>query len=74
MEVIAEGVETFEQLDYLRRHGADSAQGYLFSPPLSARMFLDLVESMEPVERDQPPRAAMLPAAPPAKRGAVPAA
>ena len=59
MEVVAEGVETFEQLDYLRRHGADSAQGYLFSPPLPARAFLDLVETMEPVRRGE----AMRPAA-----------
>jgi sensor c-di-GMP phosphodiesterase-like protein len=48
MEVVAEGVETFEQLDYLRERGADSAQGYLFSPPLPAQAFLDLVRSMEP--------------------------
>ena len=55
MEVVAEGVETFEQLDYLRRHGANQAQGYLFSPPLPARAFLDLVETMEPVgERAEP--------------------
>jgi sensor c-di-GMP phosphodiesterase-like protein len=49
LEVVAEGVETFEQLDYLRRHGADHAQGYLFSPPMPARAFLDLVEAMEPL-------------------------
>jgi sensor c-di-GMP phosphodiesterase-like protein len=49
MEVVAEGVETFEQLDYLRERGADSAQGYLFSPPLPAQAFLDLVRSMEPI-------------------------
>lgn len=49
MEVVAEGVETFQQLDYLRERGADSAQGYLFSPPLPAPSFLDLVRSMEPV-------------------------
>ena len=49
MQVVAEGVETFRQLDYLRDHGADSAQGYLFSPPLPARAFLDLVGAMEPL-------------------------
>ena len=29
----AEGVETEEQLDLLRREGCTQAQGYLFSPP-----------------------------------------
>jgi sensor c-di-GMP phosphodiesterase-like protein len=46
-------VETFRQLDYLRDHGADSAQGYLFSPPLPARAFLDLVGAMEPLAESE---------------------
>jgi len=32
----AEGVETEEQLDLLRREGCTQAQGYLFSPPRPA--------------------------------------
>ncbi len=43
LSVIAEGVETIEQLDYLRRHGCDEMQGYYFSRPLAAGDFEELL-------------------------------
>jgi diguanylate cyclase (GGDEF)-like protein len=36
LSVVAEGVETPQQADFLRSHGCPSAQGYFFSQPLSA--------------------------------------
>ena len=39
LEVIAEGVETREQLAYLAAHGCYEIQGYLFSPPKAAPEF-----------------------------------
>lgn len=47
LEVIAEGVGTQEQLNYLREHGCDHAQGFLFSPPLPPEDFTALLKSGE---------------------------
>jgi predicted signal transduction protein with EAL and GGDEF domain len=37
MQVLAEGVETQDQLHLLRGFGCDRVQGYLFSRPIPAR-------------------------------------
>jgi diguanylate cyclase (GGDEF)-like protein/PAS domain S-box-containing protein len=55
LSVIAEGVETAEQLDYLRRHGCDEMQGYYFSRPLAAHDFEQLLRQrtcLPPAEAD----------------------
>jgi len=40
LNVVAEGVETREQLEFLRHHGCNHVQGFLFSQALSATDFL----------------------------------
>ena len=45
MKVIAEGVESIEQLDFLRIRGCDEIQGYFFSRPLVADDFIKFVNS-----------------------------
>lgn len=40
IQVIAEGIETREQFDFLRAEGCDVAQGYYLSKPLSAEALL----------------------------------
>jgi diguanylate cyclase (GGDEF)-like protein len=41
LKVVAEGVETPAQLEFLRSHGCDELQGYLLSRPIAATAFAD---------------------------------
>jgi diguanylate cyclase (GGDEF)-like protein len=43
LRVVAEGVETKEQLDFLLRSGCDEIQGMLFSPPVTPEKFESLI-------------------------------
>lgn len=45
LRVVAEGVETQAELDFLREHDCDEMQGFLFSHPLSASEFAALAYS-----------------------------
>jgi EAL domain-containing protein (putative c-di-GMP-specific phosphodiesterase class I) len=45
LKVIAEGVESEEQMSFLRAHHCDEIQGYYFSKPLTARETTDKLRS-----------------------------
>jgi diguanylate cyclase (GGDEF)-like protein len=47
LRVIAEGVETDEQLNFLRENNCDEMQGYYFSKPVSPREFEELIGASE---------------------------
>ncbi|WP_337997892.1 EAL domain-containing protein [Oleispirillum naphthae] len=48
LKLVAEGVETVEQARFLKDHGCDMAQGYLYSRPVPAPAFLRLVQEGVP--------------------------
>jgi predicted signal transduction protein with EAL and GGDEF domain len=51
MQTTAEGVETYEQLKWLRDEGCDEVQGYYFSRPVPAAQIPELIERLRGVTR-----------------------
>jgi diguanylate cyclase (GGDEF)-like protein len=47
LKVIAEGVETFDQLNYLNDKLCNEVQGYLFSPPIKTEEFLGTLQKLK---------------------------
>jgi diguanylate cyclase (GGDEF)-like protein/PAS domain S-box-containing protein len=54
-EIVAEGVETVEQMSFLRELGCDQLQGYLFSPPVAADEFARMVREGKRLEFNRVP-------------------
>ena len=48
LTVVAEGVETVEQLNFLKDHSCDEMQGYYFSKPIIPEQFADLLRKHVP--------------------------
>jgi diguanylate cyclase (GGDEF)-like protein len=48
LRIVAEGVETDKQQDFLTRLGCDSLQGYLLGQPVPAEQFMDKLQAMAP--------------------------
>ena len=53
VKVVAEGVETAEQLEILRKGGCDIVQGYYFSRPLPPEEFERVIEKQLKAERTE---------------------
>ncbi|HJE29501.1 MAG TPA: EAL domain-containing protein, partial [Pseudomonas nitrititolerans] len=57
LNVIAEGVETGAQVQFLSRHGCDEIQGFWLAPPMDAHACLAFIRNWQPPSALYPPPA-----------------
>ncbi|HWP69103.1 MAG TPA: EAL domain-containing protein [Rectinemataceae bacterium] len=54
LTVVAEGVETMEEMNFLKENSCDEMQGYYFSKPIMPEQFAELMRKHAPAEMKQP--------------------
>ena len=59
LTVVAEGVESREQLDLLRKEGCEEIQGFLISPAVPAPQFAEMLTNPENVSARLAPQPAL---------------
>jgi sensor c-di-GMP phosphodiesterase-like protein len=74
MQIVAEGVERIDQVEYLREHGISAAQGYIFAPPLPGAAFATLIDAIDPLPISGEPDVAEAPKSAPTVLGRLSAA
>ena len=47
LRLVAEGVETETQINYLEQNGCTTIQGYFYSPPLPCQQFIRMVQEKQ---------------------------
>ncbi|MBX5460789.1 MAG: EAL domain-containing protein [Steroidobacteraceae bacterium] len=68
LHLVAEGIETLEQLECLRTLGCTAGQGFFFSPPVAADTCAGLLERLHAERLDETPQSGHLGATPPGFR------
>ena len=62
LKVVAEGVETEQQLEFLRANHCDELQGYYFGMPMPGSEFIEVLRRNEPLRKlPQSPKRSQLP-------------
>lgn len=53
MGIVAEGVETLQQIERLRELGVTAAQGFIFAPALPGDVFIELTKKLAPEQEEK---------------------